>query len=213
MYKVKKSDLKGQIKNFPIEVVQKMVEKQVHQGHKADVKVFQVKSDSCWDGFEWARTIEGDSFWRNVIYQADFPLFFEKYPKKKEKKEPKGINLLNEFEESLKKDDLKKSIDILEKIIPDALEHPLEYGINTGKGVDYSKLDILPFMATSSGTINCKTPKENKDRPPLGVMPKFIWDKKRIDMLKEAIKRYLDSDKAIPVDWAAEYNELVKGKG
>ena len=86
MYKVKKSDLKGQIKDFPIEIVQKMVEKQVHQGHKADVKVFQVKSDSCFDGFKWARTIEGDSFWRNVIYQADFPLFFEKYPKKEEKK-------------------------------------------------------------------------------------------------------------------------------
>ena len=134
MYKVKKSDLKGQIKDFPIEVVQKMVEKQVHQGNKADVKVFQVKADSCCDGFEWARTIEGDSFWRNVIYQADFPLFFEKYPKKKE------------------------------------------------------------------------------NRPPLGVMPKSIWDRKRIASLKEGIKNYLDADKDIPVDWVTEYNDLVKGK-
>ena len=120
-----------------------MVEKQVHQGHKADVKVFQVKSDSCCDGFEWARTIEGDSFWRNVILQADFPLFFEKYPKKEEKKELKG----------------------------------------------------------------------NTDKPPLGVMPKFIWDRKRIASLKEGIKRYLDADKDIPVDWVTEYNDLVKGKG
>lgn len=142
MYKVKKSDLKGQIKDFPIEVVQKMVEKQVHQGHKADVKVFQVNAISGWDGFVWARTIEGNSFWRNVIYQADFPLFFEKYPKKKEKEEPKG----------------------------------------------------------------------NTDKPPLGVMPKFIWDRKRIASLKEGIRRYLDADKPIPVDWTAEYNELVKGK-
>ena len=140
MYKIKKSDLKGQIENFPIEVVQKMVEKQVHQGHKADVKVFQVKSDSCCDGFEWARTIEGDSFWRNVIYQADFPLFFEKYPKKKEKKELKG----------------------------------------------------------------------NTDKPPLGVMPKSIWDRKRIAYIKEGIRRYLDADKDIPVDWVTEYNDLVK---
>ena len=184
MYKVKKSDLKGQIKDFPIEVVQKMVEKQVHQGNKADVKVFQVNADSCWDGFEWARTIEGDSFWRNVIYQADFPLFFEKYPKKKEKKELKGINLLNEFEESLKKDDLKKSIDELRKVIFDALEHPENYGIDT---------------------------KEN-DKPSLGVMPKSIWDRKRIASLKEGIKNYLDADKPIPVDWVTEYNDLVKEK-
>ena len=146
MYKVKKSDLKGQIKDFPIEVVQKMVEKQVHQGNKADVKVFFFFSNRCWDGLEWARIIEGDSFWRNVIYQADFPLFFEKYPKKKEKKEPKGIKLLNEFEESLKEDDLKKSIDKLQKVIFDSLEHPENYGIDT---------------------------KEN-DIPPLGVMPKSI---------------------------------------
>ena len=142
MYKVKKSDLKGQIKDFPIEVVQKMVEKQVHQGNKADVKVFQVNADSCWDGFEWARTIEGDSFWRNVIYQADFPLFFEKYPKKKEKEELKG----------------------------------------------------------------------NTDKPSLGVMPKSIWDRKRIASLKEGIKNYLDADKPIPVDWVTEYNDLVKEK-
>ena len=194
MYKVKKSDLKGQIKDFPIEVVQKMVEKQVHQGHKADVKVFQVNADSCWDGFEWARTIEGDSFWRNVICQADFPLFFEKYPKKKEKKELKGIKLLNEFEEDLKEGDLKKSTDELQKVIFDALAHPLEYGIKT-EGVDKSLIYAM-----------------NGDKPSLGVMPKSIWDRKRIASLKEGIRRYLDADKDIPVDWVTEYNDLVKGK-
>ena len=183
MYKVKKSDLKGQIKDFPIEVVQKMVEKQVHQGHKADVGVFRVKTDDSWNGFLWTRTIEGDSFWRNVIYQADFPLFFEKYPKKEEKKEHKGVNILNEFAKAFNGNDAKKNIDELEEIISDCLEHPENYGIDT---------------------------KEN-DIPPLEVLSKFDWDKKRIDMLKEGIKRYLDADKPIPVDWIAEYNELVKG--
>ena len=43
MYKVKQSDLIGDIKGFPIEVVQKMVERQVEQGNKADVTVFQKK--------------------------------------------------------------------------------------------------------------------------------------------------------------------------
>lgn len=39
-YKVKESDLKGDIKDFPIEVVQAMVNEQVRQGNKADVAKF-----------------------------------------------------------------------------------------------------------------------------------------------------------------------------
>ena len=182
MYKVKKSDLKGQIKDFPIEVVQKMVEKQVHQGHKADVGVFQVKTDDSWNGFLWTRTIEGDSFWRNVIYQADFPLFFEKYPKKEEKK--KDDDKLSKGLKNKIKNDASK---VANKMVDD-ITHSLEYRADLDTGDD------------------------DKNRPPLGVMPKFIWDKKRLAMLREGIKRYLDANKAIPVDWIAEYNELVRGK-
>lgn len=141
MYKVKQSDLKGQIEDFPIEVVQKMVDYQVGQGNKADVTIFQNRkeNDSGHGGFCWNETQEGFSFWENVLY-GNFSLFFEKYPKK----EP-----LNES---------KKAI----------------------KDID--------------------------------VMPKFIWDRKRIDMIKDGIKRYIDVNKAIPVDWIEEYNELVRGK-
>lgn len=54
-YIVKKGDLKGDIENFPIEVVQRMVECQVEQGNKADVKVFQYSKSSCQSngGFDW----------------------------------------------------------------------------------------------------------------------------------------------------------------
>ena len=130
MYKVKKSDLKGQIKDFPIEVVQKMVEKQVHQWHKADVGVFQIDPSSNFDncGFDWARTKEGNGFWNSVITNIDFDVFFAKYPKKADTQE---------------------------------------------------------------------------------VIPKFLWDRKRIDMIKDGIKRYIDANKAIPVDWIEEYNGLV----
>lgn len=40
-YTVEHSDLVGDIKDFPIEVVQKMVEMQQKQGNKPDVTVFQ----------------------------------------------------------------------------------------------------------------------------------------------------------------------------
>ena len=77
------SDITGSIKNFPIEVVKKMIEEQVNQGNEADVTVFQkIKfADKEKKGFTWYHTEDGYSFWNNVIVERDFDLFFEKYPK------------------------------------------------------------------------------------------------------------------------------------
>ena len=78
-YKVKKEDLIGDIKNFPIEVVQKMVDYQVEQGYKADVTKFQICKKY---GFLWFKSKEGQEFWESVIVDMNFDLFFQKYPKK-----------------------------------------------------------------------------------------------------------------------------------
>ena len=55
--------------------------------------------------------------------------------------------------------------------------------------------------------------KQSKE-PPLGPTPKFIFEGKckgmRIIELKEAIKRYLDSNRVTPLSFLEEYNELVK---
>lgn len=82
-YKVTKEDLVGAIKDFPIEIVQKLVDQQVKQGNTADVTVFQI-SDSCnynFGGFDWGKTKEGYDFWSDVIGNKDFNLFFDRYPK------------------------------------------------------------------------------------------------------------------------------------
>lgn len=83
-YKVKEEDLIGDIKNFPIEVVQKMVDYQVEQENEANVNVFQGFSPAGYfkAGFIWSQTVEGESFWDNVICNERFDLFFERYPKK-----------------------------------------------------------------------------------------------------------------------------------
>jgi hypothetical protein len=54
-YKVKKSDLKGDIKDFPIEIVQRMVEYQYEQTGKYNVSLFQdCKTSNKHDGcFTW----------------------------------------------------------------------------------------------------------------------------------------------------------------
>ena len=82
-YKVKKEDLKGEIKDFPIEIVQRMIDYQVEQGNEADVKVFQRKnySASYLGGFSWDNTVEGFDFWDDVINDKEFYVFFNKYPK------------------------------------------------------------------------------------------------------------------------------------
>ena len=84
IYKVEQSDLVGQIKDFPIEVVDKMIEEQVTQDNYPNVEVFQkcTTIDDEDGGFTWERTEDGEDFWREVIEEGNFELFFKKYPKK-----------------------------------------------------------------------------------------------------------------------------------
>lgn len=84
IFKVEQSDLVGNIKDFPIEVVEKMIEEQVKQGNRPNVKVFQhfIIADVDDGGFTWVETDDGTEFWQEVIGEDNFDLFFEKYPKK-----------------------------------------------------------------------------------------------------------------------------------
>ena len=76
---VEQSDLIGEIENFPIEVVQRMVDEQVRQGNEPDVTVFQNHADEykCNGGFEWSSSKYGYEFWMEVIYFANFNYFYE----------------------------------------------------------------------------------------------------------------------------------------
>lgn len=77
-YKVTKKDLIEGIKDFPIEVVEKMLEKMQEQRMSTDIKILQ---DTICGAFQWDKTSEGYDFWKNVILYKNFSLFFEKYPK------------------------------------------------------------------------------------------------------------------------------------
>ena len=46
--------------------------------------------------------------------------------------------------------------------------------------------------------------------PPLGVRPRFLLDEERINELKEAIGRFLESNWPIPDEITAEYNLLTE---
>ena len=55
------------------------------------------------------------------------------------------------------------------------------------------------------------------NKPPLGLIPKYIWfeqiqnehAKERLQIVKEAMTRYMNAEILIPQDWVDEYNELV----
>lgn len=48
------------------------------------------------------------------------------------------------------------------------------------------------------------------EKPPLGVMPKDMWDFIRRNAISNAIERYAMAGECIPKEWVDEYNELCK---
>lgn len=74
---------KGDIKGFPVEVIAKMLERQYEQSEVVDVSVFENDKIAFvyQSGFDWNNTLEGDSFWHDVIMERDFSEFYKRYPK------------------------------------------------------------------------------------------------------------------------------------
>lgn len=78
-YTVKQSDLIGEIKRFPIEVVQKMVDRALEQHNDLEWVLSTLQTDPiaafCW---QWAP--EGNSFWRGIVVGKRWDSFFKRYP-------------------------------------------------------------------------------------------------------------------------------------
>lgn len=74
---------KGEIKDFPPEVVELMLQRQFEQTGKRDISVFEANITAGKEihGFTWQDTSEEWEFWHDVIEDKDFDVFFEKYPK------------------------------------------------------------------------------------------------------------------------------------
>jgi hypothetical protein len=106
-YIVEKKDLKGEIKGFPIEVVQKMVDNQVLQGNKANVLVFQhdATAPHFEGGFDWDETKEGYTFWECIIDGRKFDVFIKHFSNDKvytcmlQDKSKHNANIIKHLEE------------------------------------------------------------------------------------------------------------------
>jgi hypothetical protein len=82
--KVEERHLIDSIKDFPARVVELMLRKQVEQGNKEDISVFQRKCDASLieGGFNWSRTVEDTPFWSKIINLHQFGLIPEEVPAK-----------------------------------------------------------------------------------------------------------------------------------
>lgn len=47
-------------------------------------------------------------------------------------------------------------------------------------------------------------------KPPLGLVPRFIRDESRVSEILEAIGRYNEAGKPVPVEWLDELNEKIR---
>lgn len=54
-----------------------------------------------------------------------------------------------------------------------------------------------------------KTAKQDKNKPPIGIKPRYIHDEQRLIDIQRAIERFLYACMPIPIEWIYEYNELV----
>lgn len=48
------------------------------------------------------------------------------------------------------------------------------------------------------------------NKPPLGIMPRYIWDESRLTQLEQAIERRIGKVNTIPIEWIEERNELIE---
>ena len=49
-----------------------------------------------------------------------------------------------------------------------------------------------------------------KERSPLGLAPRNIVERARLNDIKNAVIRYFLENKEVPTEWIEEYNDLVK---
>jgi hypothetical protein len=53
--------------------------------------------------------------------------------------------------------------------------------------------------------------KENKQiiKPPIGLRPKWVSNRERLNEVRGAMVRYYDAELKMPIEWIEEYNELI----
>lgn len=92
----------------------------------------------------------------------------------------------------------------------------IKFSVN-GKMYDYAGLNqvcnsefegVVIILADDEHFAPKEKYKEQKDRPPVGIMPRWLHREKRTNEIIAAMKRYNEFGKKIPAEWFIELCEL-----
>jgi hypothetical protein len=83
-----------------------------------------------------------------------------------------------------------------------------DIGLKTKKS-DFEKLEEPKDKSRKLQDKVAQPDKETVKRPPLGVIPRFIYEEKRREHLKDGMIRFLEAGKKLNDEWIDEYNELT----
>lgn len=117
--------------------------------------------------------------------------------------------------------DDEKTLWVLVRSPKDRMKYEVEaMGILIGEGRDGEKIPCLCFEVgdqipytedEKDAEEKCEKEaeeQENGKKPPLGLMPRKLWDEKRANEIKAAINRYTKAGLEIPTAWVEEYFEI-----
>lgn len=114
----------GDIADFPPEIVEKMLEYQEKQGNQRCVKVFEENkwNGHTYRGFDWKNTDEGWDFWKIVIVDEKFDVFFKRYPKDNPEPRPDEVGISQDTA-----DDLNTCIERLRDQLYELTKYPCDF--------------------------------------------------------------------------------------
>lgn len=86
------------------------------------------------------------------------------------------------------------------------------YQISEGISVEWeiNPLDVMADGVKKDGKSDLGP---DTERPPMGIVPRYIMEENRLAEIGAAMERYAKARMAIPATWVNEYNELVEKAG
>ena len=84
-------------------------------------------------------------------------------------------------------------------------ECPSKSGWCTGSGSEPSE-KCVEFLITAYQNLKEK----GSIKPPIGIKPRWVWERERLVSLEEATQRYVAAGFTVPPEWFEEFIELKR---
>lgn len=73
-------------------------------------------------------------------------------------------------------------------------------------GIDEPMTECVEYILTAYR----KLEEKKTVKPPIGIKPRWVWERERLVALEEAIQRYVMAGFTVPPEWFEEFVELKR---